>query len=177
MDCSPLLIWKKIRVILRHFLTPNQFKIQSPNAIFYPATKPIINQALIKLKFTFSEKATKIGKIFTVNLTVCSNRQIDDEDFVNFCGLLRKYELYQWISTFDPVLFPKKFEKWALLTPPDKAGHQTWRSIILWNMTMMRDYWINVYFVLQYLLCLFLIEYYEIVSKSRLAFFGEGNSW
>ena len=32
-------------------------------------------------EFTFSEKVTKIDKIFTVNLTVCSNRQIDDEDF------------------------------------------------------------------------------------------------
>ena len=40
----------------------------------------------------FSEKATKIDKI--VNLTVYSNCQIDGEDFVNFCGLLRKYELY-----------------------------------------------------------------------------------
>ena len=29
------------------------------------------------LKFTFSEKATKVDKIFTVNLTVCSNTQID----------------------------------------------------------------------------------------------------
>ena len=28
------------------------------------------------------------------NLTVCSNRQIDGEDFVNFCSLLRKHELY-----------------------------------------------------------------------------------
>ena len=46
------------------------------------------------IKFTFSGKATKIDKIFTVNLTVCSNRQIDGEDFVNFCGLLRKHELY-----------------------------------------------------------------------------------
>ena len=45
------------------------------------------------VKFMFSEKATKIDKIFTVNLTVCSNRQIDSEDFVNFCGLLRKHEL------------------------------------------------------------------------------------
>ena len=44
------------------------------------------------LKFTFSEKATTIDKIFTVNLTVCSNRQIDGEDFVNCCGLLRKHE-------------------------------------------------------------------------------------
>ena len=35
------------------------------------------------LKFTFSEKATKIDKIFTVNLTVCSKRQIDSEDFIN----------------------------------------------------------------------------------------------
>ena len=46
------------------------------------------------VKFTFSEKAPEIDKIFTVNLTVCSNRQIDGEDFVNFCGLLRKHELY-----------------------------------------------------------------------------------
>ena len=32
----------------------------------------------------------KVHKIiFPVNLTVCSNRQIDGGDFVNFCGLLR----------------------------------------------------------------------------------------
>ena len=42
-------------------------------------------------KFMFSKKATKIDKIFTVDLTLC---QIDGEDFVNFCGLLRKHELY-----------------------------------------------------------------------------------
>ena len=43
------------------------------------------------IKFMFSEMATKIDKIFIVNLTVSSNRQIDGEDFVNFCGLLRKH--------------------------------------------------------------------------------------
>ena len=48
------------------------------------------------LKFTFSEKATKI---FTVNLTVCSNHQIKSEDFVNFCGLLRKYELLKVVDS------------------------------------------------------------------------------
>ena len=32
-------------------------------------------------------------------MTVCSNRQIDDEDFVNFCGLLRKHELYKHCGT------------------------------------------------------------------------------
>ena len=42
----------------------------------------------------FSKKATKIDKIFMVDLTLCSKCQIDGEDFVNFCGLLRKHELY-----------------------------------------------------------------------------------
>ena len=41
----------------------------------------------------FSKKATKIDEIFTVDLTLCSKCQINGEDFVNFCGLLRKYEL------------------------------------------------------------------------------------
>ena len=45
------------------------------------------------LKFMFSKKATKFDKIFTVDLTLCSKCQIDSEDFVNFCGLLRKHEL------------------------------------------------------------------------------------
>ena len=43
----------------------------------------------------FSKKATKIEEIFTVDSTViCSKCQIDGEDFVKFCGLLRKHELY-----------------------------------------------------------------------------------
>ena len=47
------------------------------------------------LKIMFSKKATKIDEIFTGDLTLCSKRQIDGEDFVNFRGLLRKYELCQ----------------------------------------------------------------------------------
>ena len=42
----------------------------------------------------FSKKATKIDEIFTVDLTLCSKCQILGEDFVKFCGLLRKHELY-----------------------------------------------------------------------------------
>ena len=42
----------------------------------------------------FSKKATKIYKIFTVDLTVTTYCQINGEDFVNSCGLLRKRELY-----------------------------------------------------------------------------------
>ena len=34
-----------------------------------------------------------IDDIFTVDLTLCSKCQIDGEDLVNFCGLLRKHEL------------------------------------------------------------------------------------
>ena len=46
------------------------------------------------LKFVFSKKATKFEKIFTVDLTLTTYCQIDGEDFANFCGLLRKHELY-----------------------------------------------------------------------------------
>ena len=48
--------------------------------------------------FVFSKKATKIEKTFTVDLTLTTFCQIDGEDFVNFCGLLRKHELYQFFS-------------------------------------------------------------------------------
>ena len=40
------------------------------------------------LKFILSRKATKIDKIFTVNLTLCSKRQIEGEDFVKFVAFL-----------------------------------------------------------------------------------------
>ena len=41
----------------------------------------------------FSKKAEKIDEIFTFYLPPGSKRQMDGEDFVNFCGLLRKREL------------------------------------------------------------------------------------
>ena len=56
-----------------------------------------------QVRFMFSMKATKIDEIFTVDLTLCSKCQIDGEDFVNFCGLLSKHELY--ISTMQWKLF------------------------------------------------------------------------
>ena len=46
------------------------------------------------VKFMFSKKATKIDKIFTVDLMLCSKCQIYGEDFVKFRGLLINYELY-----------------------------------------------------------------------------------
>ena len=59
------------------------------------ATKIAHHKHLILVKFIFSKKATIIDEIFTVNLTLGGKFQIDGEDFVDFCGLLRKYELYK----------------------------------------------------------------------------------
>ena len=39
------------------------------------------------------EEGKKNDEIFTDDLMLSSKRQIDGEDFVNFRGLLRKYEL------------------------------------------------------------------------------------
>ena len=91
-------------------------------------------------------------------------------------SLIRPFANYQWIFTFDPVLFPQK--NWKVgITPPDKAGHQTWRSIILWNMTMMSDYWINVYFVLQYLLCLSFIKFLHVFRKYFESILKREGAW
>ena len=49
----------------------------------------------------FSKKDTKFEKIFAVDLTLCSKCQIDGEDFVNFCGLLGKYELYYTYVSYN----------------------------------------------------------------------------
>ena len=41
-----------------------------------------------------TKKNTKVYEIFTVYKTLCSRCQIDGENFVNFCGFIRKHELY-----------------------------------------------------------------------------------
>ena len=48
---------------------------------------------IFEVKSIFSKKATKIDKIYTIDLTLTTQRQIDGNDFVNFCGLLRKHKL------------------------------------------------------------------------------------
>ena len=63
------------------------------------------------VKFMFSQKATKIDQIFTVDLTFNTKCQIDSEGFIDFCGLLRKHELYRLYSlnsyTYSYSGFPK----------------------------------------------------------------------
>ena len=48
----------------------------------------------VKVKFVFSKKATKIDKILTSIWHLLHKCQIDGEEIVIFCGLLRKHELY-----------------------------------------------------------------------------------
>ena len=64
---------------------------------FHPVVVIGLGKNLL-FKSVLAHCATKIGKIFTINLTVCSNRQIEGEDFVNYCGLLRKHELIRLVS-------------------------------------------------------------------------------
>ena len=48
----------------------------------------------------FSKKATKITKSSLSIWRLLSKCQIDDEDFVIFCGLLRKHEIYSQMFLF-----------------------------------------------------------------------------
>ena len=59
-----------------------------------------MNFYLFAVKFMFSKKATKIDETFIIDLTNC---QIDGEDFVKFCGLLRKHELY--LALFQSIKY------------------------------------------------------------------------
>ena len=82
------------------YLVFNTFHQESLMGFVPPAMVGLLS--LIFVKFIFSKKATKIDEIFTVNLTLCSNCQIGGEDFFNFCGFFRIYELY--ISNYESML-------------------------------------------------------------------------
>ena len=66
----------------------------SNSTLLCSMTLHIISWPFTLVKFLFSKKATKIENIFTIFLKLCSKSQIDSEDFVNSCGLLRKHELF-----------------------------------------------------------------------------------
>ena len=62
----------------------------------------------------FSKKAKIFDKIFTVDLTLWSKCQINGEDIVNFCGLLRKRELYLVVAHYMVGWIKNQFETCAL---------------------------------------------------------------
>ena len=80
---------KQWRFFCQIFVTFSKYLNFSTCGFYYS----VYGEKCTWLKFMFSKKATKIDEIFTVDLTLCSKCQIDGEDFINFCGLLRKHEL------------------------------------------------------------------------------------
>ena len=93
------------------------------------------------LKFMFSKKATKIEKIFNVDLTlILSKRQIDGENLVNFCGLLRKHKLYApaVFTRYSGLNLLQKFKEYSVKT------QVLWKSEhILFNCDMIgRTMWV-----------------------------------
>ena len=89
-----VLLWKTIVWTLR-LLT----KYHSPSEVPFKFPLPFYKvkigfMYIVLLKFVFSKKSTQIDKIFTVYLTITTWCQIICEDFINFCGQLRKNELY-----------------------------------------------------------------------------------
>ena len=133
MTKSSLLIWHllhnvksmvKILSIYLSFIENMNFTklkratiLEKTRQFCYLTKKNIIIVYFLKktmLKFMFSKKATKIDKIFTIDLTLCSKCQIDSEDFVKFCGLLRKHELFnlQVLHYFNrPVILVLTWKK------------------------------------------------------------------
>ena len=73
---------------------------------------------LSRVKFVFSKKATKFEKNVTVDLTHTTYFQIDGEDFVNFCGLLRKHELYNRKSSNQKIHVCYTFCCWIVCFYP-----------------------------------------------------------
>ena len=87
-------MWGKLQTRLRYSVFQPQCKLkESVIKKSFDFKGITFSHLKTKVKFMFSKKAIKIDEIFTVDLTLCSKRQIDVEDFVNFRDLLRKYEL------------------------------------------------------------------------------------
>jgi hypothetical protein len=75
---------------LNHSLSQKHFGAQIHSAHFSDAVifrQPDVLAMRCTVKSMFTKKATKISNLQ-------SKHQIDSEDFVIFCGLLRKYELF-----------------------------------------------------------------------------------
>ena len=84
----------------------------------------------------FSKMATKIDKIFTVDLTVTTYCQIDDENFVNFCGHFRKHELYH-TGTFYQIYFHSNIHINSEVTVISKEAN-------LYKLSIFFNYWCGI---------------------------------
>ena len=81
------------KVIIQDLIPFKYFRSQSLNSQLLLIALNKNHFSGTYMKFKFSKKATKINKIFTVDLEFCSKRQINGEDFIDFCGLHIKHKL------------------------------------------------------------------------------------
>ena len=90
-----LLLWKTIVWTLcplsKYHELPFKSTLQSSTSTSKSENKIYVH---CFVKVNVSKKDTQIDKIFTVYLTFTTWCQIICEDFINFCGLLRKHKLY-----------------------------------------------------------------------------------
>ena len=67
------------------------------------------------VKFVFSKKATKIDKIFTVDLTL-TTCQVNSEDFINFVAFLEKMNFKKRNTRAQNVKFTFIVLNWSLIS-------------------------------------------------------------
>ena len=91
------------------------------------------------IKFMFFKKATKNDEIFTVDLTLCSKCQIVGEDFVKFCGLLRKHKLYLFGRSFCTEVLIEDLKS-TILPTEKKTLFERSSSCFIYSIGMCRDY-------------------------------------
>ena len=81
----------------------------------------------------FSKKATKIDKIFTIDLTLCSKCQIDGEDFVDFCGLLNTNFIWNdiYVVLHHHQITPKNLSEWDRFSNSNKRRWETNPTLVI----------------------------------------------
>ena len=122
------LLWKTIVWTLHPLSKYHELPFKVPFKFPLPLHKVKIEcMYIVLLKFMFSKKATQIYKIFTIYLIFTTWCQIIGEDFINFCGLLRKNELY---ST--------GFNEWLLLffQKEEYFAHRLWKIVAALSLSV-----------------------------------------
>ena len=132
----------------------------------------------------FTMKDTQIDEIFTVNLTLSSKCQIDDEDFFNFCGLLRKYEFCPNSHIWSKSQIWPKCHIW-----PKSHYDAFWRIIVrwwfigslklyklfsiclnLWFYAYIKSWWIYIH-------CTFFCQNASVWNRFQLYIDDKGKLW
>ena len=118
-----VLLWKtivwKLRSLSKYHELPFKCTLQISTSTSQSENRMYLHCVV---KVMFSKKATQMDKICTVYLTFTTWCQIICEDFINFCGLLRKNKLYSLDLMKDFYYFFQEEECFA---------HRLWNIVVL----------------------------------------------